>query len=198
MFPPPQLAKNPSDIPKYSADQVKRILADEGYDEGLDLTLLTYLDSRRYCPPGGRTLAEEIKRQLAPAGININIEARPWEEHKEAVKNKEGDLFLFGWTGENGDPDNFLYPLLASSQIKTGMNVFGFTHSRLDVYLLTAQRITDSQVRDYLYTQAEIILADEMPLTTLNHSIIRVACRPEVHNIGLSSLGLIDLHQVYK
>jgi len=195
---PPPFAGNTTDIPKYSTDQVKNILASEGYDKGLNLTLITYRDSRRYCPPGGLALAEEIKRQLAPAGININIKVRPWNEHKEAVKNKAGDLFLYGWTGENSDPDNFLYPLLSSSQINNGMNVFGFSNNRLDVYLLTAQRINDSRTRNYMYTQTEDILADEMPLTALNHSIIRIAYKPAVKNISLSGLGLIDLHSIYK
>jgi peptide/nickel transport system substrate-binding protein len=184
--------------PKYSPDQARRILLREGYPSGLDVTLITYEDTRRYCPPGGRALAEEIKRQLEPAGIRVTIQSRPWNEHKEALSARSGHLFLYGWTGDNGDPDNFMYTLLASSQAEYGLNTSGFTNGKLDVYLQTARRVSDPRSRDYLYLQAEGIVLDEAPVTAINHSIIRLAHRPGVENVILSGLGLIDLHAVKK
>ncbi len=198
LTPPPLLSGKAGNQPKYSPDQARRILLREGYPSGLDVTLITYEDTRRYCPPGGRALAEEIKRQLEPAGIRVTIQSRPWNEHKEALSARSGHLFLYGWTGDNGDPDNFMYTLLASSQAEYGLNTSGFTNSKLDVYLQTARRVSDPRSRDYLYLQAEGIVLDEAPVTAINHSIIRLAHRPGVENVILSGLGLIDLHAVKK
>ena len=194
LAPPPVLAGKSSGPPRYTPDQVRRILAREGYPGGIEATLITYRESRRYCPPGGIRLAEEIKRQLEPAGVRVTVQSRPWSEHKEAINSKAGNFFLYGWTGDNGDADNFLYTLLASSQAGQGLNASGFKNERLDVFLHTARRVSDQKSREYLYSQAESIILDEVPLSPLNHSLIRVASRPGVENLFMSGFGLIDLY----
>ncbi|MCL6610266.1 MAG: ABC transporter substrate-binding protein [Peptococcaceae bacterium] len=198
LAPPAVMPGKSKGMPKYSPDQVRRILHREGYPAGIDVTLITYQDARRYCPPGGRALAEEIKRQLEPAGIRVTIRSRPWNDHKEAINAKDGHFFLYGWTGDNGDADNFMYTLLASSQAGHGLNASGFKNGSLDIYLNTARRIADAGSRNYLYLQAEEIILDEVPLTAINHSIIRIAHRPAVSDVNLSGFGLIDLYTVKK
>lgn len=198
MVPPPVSGASSDDLPRYSHDQARRILAREGYPAGIDVTLITYLDSRRYCPPGGKELAEEIRRQLEPAGIRVAVQTRPWDEHKEAVNARTGDFFLYGWTGDNGDADNFLYTLLASSQADQGLNASGYKNEKLDVFLHTARRIYDAGSRQYLYRQAEDIVLDEVPVSPINHSLIRIAFRPGVSDVFLSGFGLFDLHSVKK
>ncbi|MFZ5633456.1 MAG: ABC transporter substrate-binding protein [Bacillota bacterium] len=198
IVPPPVLSGKTVKMPKYSQDQVRRILAREGYPAGFDVTLITYQDTRRYCPPGGRELAEEIKRQLEPAGIRVSIQSRPWEEHKQAIRDKTGHFFLYGWTGDNGDADNFLYTLLASTQAGRGLNASGYRNSRLDVFLITARSVADLKSRDLLYEQAENIVLDEAPVTAINHGIVRIAYHPGISDIHLSGFGLIDLFAITK
>ncbi|MCL6477140.1 MAG: hypothetical protein K6T65_01870 [Peptococcaceae bacterium] len=198
IVPPPVLPGKTVKMPKYSQDQVRRILVGEGYPAGLDVTLITYRDARRYCPPGGMELAEEIKKQLEPAGIKVTIQSRSWEEHKQAIRDKTGHLFLYGWTGDNGDADNFLYTLLASTQTGRGLNASGYSNSRLDVFLNTARSIADLKARDILYEQAENIVLDEVPVTAINHSVIRIAYHPGISDIRLSGFGLIDLAAIKK
>lgn len=198
IVPPPISGARSDDLPRYSHDQVRRILAREGYPAGIDVTLITYLDSRRYCPQGGKELAEEIRRQLEPAGIRVTVQSRPWDEHKEAVNTRTGNFFLYGWTGDNGDADNFLYTLLASSQTDQGLNASGYKNEKLDVFLHTARRISDPGSRQYLYRQAEDIVLDEAPVTPINHSLLRIAFRPGVSEVFLSGFGLFDLRSVKK
>ncbi len=198
LVPPPVMTEKKTGLPRYSPDQVRRILHREGHPAGLEVTLATYEDARRYCPAGGKALAEEIKRQLEPAGIRVTVRSRPWNDHKEAIYERSGHFFLYGWTGDNGDADNFIYPLLASSQVEHGLNASGYKNSRLDVYLQTARRVTDFKSRDYLYRQAEEIILEEVPVTAINHSMIRIAHRPAVTGIHLSGFGLIDLQAAKK
>jgi len=195
--PPISCAKNTNPV-KYSPDQVRRILSREGYPDGINLTLVTYQDSRRYCPPGGKALAEEIKRQLEPAGIRVTIQSRPWDDHKEAIRGKTGDLFLYGWTGDNGDPDNFMYTLLSSSQIEHGLNTSGYINNKLDVFLVTARRVSDFKSRSLLYSQAEGIIQDDIPVLPLNHSMVRIAHGPGIQNLMASGFGLLDLYSIKK
>lgn len=196
IVPPPVLKGENISLPRYAHDQVRRILAREGYPAGLDVILITYQDSRRYCPPGGEVLAGEIKRQLEPAGIRVTIQSRPWSDHKEAIRSKTGDFFLYGWTGDNGDADNFLYTLLASSQANQGLNASGYRNGRVDVFMQTARRVSDFKSRDFLYQQAQEIVLDEAPVAAINHSLVTIACRPGTRDIHLSGFGLIDLYTI--
>lgn len=198
IVPPAVLNGKGTSLPRYGHDQARRILAREGYPAGIEVTLIAYQEARRYCPPGGKELAEEIKRQLEPAGIKVTIQSRPWNEHKEAISSKTGDFFLYGWTGDNGDADNFLYTLLASSQVNQGLNASGYRNGRVDVFLQTARRVADLKSRDFLYHEAQEIIIDEAPVTAINHSLVTIACRPAMQDVKLSGFGLIDLYKLKK
>lgn len=195
---PPPISTVKRGTGKLSPDQVRRIFSREGYSGEINLNLITYEDPRRYCPPGGRALAEEIKSQLEPAGITVNIQSMPWEKHKEAIRNKTGNFFLYGWTGDNGDPDNFLYTLLSSTQIDGGLNASGYKNGKLDVYLVTARRVSDQQSRKTLYEKAESIILEEVPVAAINHSVFRIAYNPSVRDIKINGLGLVYINSAKK
>lgn len=195
IVPPPVLTGNVK-IPRYSSSQARAMLSETGYSRGLDVTLITYRDPRKYCPAGGERLAREIKKQLEPAGIRVNIETRPWEEHKQAIREKTGHFYLYGWTGDNGDADNFLYTLLSSTQTGQGLNVSGYKNDKLDVFLTTARSVADPESRKVLYRQIENIVLEDIPLTPINHGVTRIAYHPGISNIKLSGLGIIDLYTI--
>ena len=112
--------------------------------------------------------------------------------------NREGDIFLYGWTCDNGDPDNFMHTLFHSSQVGSGLNASRFSNQKLDVYLLTARRIADSKARTTLYNESENIIREEAPVIPLNHSIHRIAADPVVKGAELSGFGLLNLNSLTK
>ena len=40
-----------------------------------------------------------------------------WATYLDKASNGEADAFMLGWTGDNGDADNFLYILLDKDSI---------------------------------------------------------------------------------
>ncbi len=66
--------------------------------------------SRAYFPQPVQ-LGEFIQAYLAEIGINTEIQSPAWPEPYIGDLSRDGtkaDLFLLGWVGDNGDPDNFL------------------------------------------------------------------------------------------
>ncbi|MCL6558965.1 MAG: ABC transporter substrate-binding protein, partial [Firmicutes bacterium] len=110
----------------YDPEGARKILKSAGFSDGLTITLITYENPRPYNPAGGVKLAETVREDLAKVGVNAHIKSYTWEKYKEALLNREGDAFFYGWTGDNGDPDNFLFTLFASSQIEGGLNAFHY------------------------------------------------------------------------
>jgi peptide/nickel transport system substrate-binding protein len=66
--------------------------------------------SRAYYPQPQQT-GELIQAQLAEIGINAEIQSPAWPDPYLSDLEEDGtlhDLFMLGWVGDNGDPDNFL------------------------------------------------------------------------------------------
>lgn len=177
----------------YDPQQARRLLTAAGYPEGLAITLITYAGTRPYNPAGGEKLARALAKQLAGAGFQTRIVAYSWEEYKKALLNQEGDAFLYGWTGDNGDPDNFLYTLFSSAHIATGLNTTRYRHERVDTLLITAQRTRDPALRARLYRDVQKQLLEDVPGFFLNHSLTLVAASPAIENVPLQPGGYLYL-----
>lgn len=160
----------------YDPALAQKTLTQAGYPGGFKMKLITYRDSRPYCWNGGEMLAAGIASMLSDINIEVTVESRTWEEHKAAIKAQEGDAFLFGWTSDSADPDNFYSPILSSF----GPNATGYDNGLLDLMLLTARESTEKENREKLYAAAQDIISSDMPVIPINHSLNTVAHRPDV------------------
>ena len=92
------------------------MLADAGVTN-LKMKIWAMPVSRPY-NPNGRRIAEMIQADLAKVGVTADIYTLEWGEYLKpsADKNRDGAV-EFGWTGDNGDPDNFLATLLGCDAV---------------------------------------------------------------------------------
>ncbi|MBM7855672.1 peptide/nickel transport system substrate-binding protein [Desulfohalotomaculum tongense] len=182
----------------YNIDECKKLLEQNGYAGGMNLTLITYQGPRPYNPAGGEKLAQAIKKQLALAGINVKIKVYPWPEYKRALKRREGDCFLYGWVGDNGDPDNFLYTLLTTPQIKRGLNPAGYSNPQVDRMLASARQVTDPKLRQRIYYHAQQIILQDAPWILFNYGYDSALITKNVKNFKLQPTGGYYLYGIYK
>ena len=100
----------PADV--YDPDTARQMLADAGVTD-LTLDLWAMPVSRPYNPNAQR-VAELIQSDWAAVGVNANIVTYEWTEYRERGKlvDRPG-AFQIGWTGDNGDPDNFFATLFS-------------------------------------------------------------------------------------
>uniref|UniRef100_UPI001EF7F44C ABC transporter substrate-binding protein n=2 Tax=Pseudomonadota TaxID=1224 RepID=UPI001EF7F44C len=72
---------------------------------------------RPYMPNGRRT-AELLQSDFAKVGVKVEIVSYDWQEYlKRASDPKHDGAVILGWTGDNGDPDNFLAVLLSCQAV---------------------------------------------------------------------------------
>ena len=63
--------------------------------------------------PNARRMAELLQADFAEVGVKVEIVSYEWGEYLKRSKDENRDgAVLLGWTGDNGDPDNFLAVLL--------------------------------------------------------------------------------------
>jgi dipeptide transport system substrate-binding protein len=62
--------------------------------------------------PNAKRIAELMQADLAKIGIKAEIKSFEWGEYRKRMQAGEHQMGMLGWTGDNGDPDNFLHTLL--------------------------------------------------------------------------------------
>ncbi|NLW38558.1 MAG: ABC transporter substrate-binding protein [Peptococcaceae bacterium] len=198
-LPPGVLGYDPESRPlPYDPAGSREILASQNLAGGLKITIITYTNQRPYNPAGGQKLAEAIQADLAAVGIETEIKAYPWHEYKEALLKEEGNAFLYGWISDNGDPDNFLYTLLSSAQIESGLNTARYRNREVDLLLARAQQSADLALREQLYREATKIIIQDAPWVCLNHSLRLTAVAPGIEGFVQHKTGYPYLHGVKK
>ena len=73
-------------------------------------------------------VAEVIQKNLEDIGVKAKIVSFEWATYLEKARNGEADAFMLGWTGDNGDADNFIYVLLDEDNI--GSNNYTYYDNR--------------------------------------------------------------------
>ncbi|MGB9803822.1 ABC transporter substrate-binding protein [Desulfofundulus sp.] len=184
--------------PPVNPGRARRELTASGYTPGIPITLLAYESSRPYNPAGGEKLARGLAKQLKEAGFSCSIKVYPWNEFKKALFRQEGDAFIYGWTSDNGDPDNFLYTLFSSQQIACGLNTTHYRNPQVDTLLLTAQQTPDSNLRARIYGEVLQHIQDDVPAIFLHHSLYTLVTADNVQGLiirpqGIPYLGNVEI-----
>jgi dipeptide transport system substrate-binding protein len=97
---------------------------------------------------------------------------------------------MLGWTGDNGDPDNFLHSLLGCDAAKPGGgNVAKWCDPRFDALVTRAKVLTDQAERTRLYEEAQVVFKEQAPWYTIAHAVQLKPVRKEVADFRLSPFG---------
>ncbi len=188
---PPTLWAYNDDIEDYPYDPAaaQELMIDAGLAEGFDVDLWYIPVSRPY-NPNGKRVAELIQYDLAKIGIRVSLQSEDWTAYRERLQNGDMEMALYGWTGDNGDPDNFLNVLLGcTSARKGGNNIAKWCNPAYDDLVSQAKRITDRAEREKLYRQAQVIFHEDAPWVPLAHSVVFMATRANVTGFKMDPLG---------
>lgn len=173
----------------YDPEKAKQLLAEAGVKEGTEIALWAMPVQRPY-NPNAKLMAEMIQADWAKVGINAKITSYEWGEYLKRLKQGEADSFLVGWTGDNGDPDNWLGTLLSCKAVG-GNNYAQWCNAEFDKLVTEGRTNTDKAVREEKYRQAQVIFKQELPWTTMAHSVVTVFTTPNVKGFEISPFGNI-------
>ncbi len=153
----------------YDPDRAKELLAAAGYNDQnkLTFTLWAYTVPRGYNPAGDR-LATAVQEYWRQVGVEAEIQTAEWTQYLANRRANQYEVSLGGWMGDNGDPDNFLYSLLASENVGQS-NTSWYANPQVDELLVQAQEATDQEERKRLYQQAEQIIVEDAPWVFLGY-----------------------------
>ena len=194
-LPPAQWSYDPSvkDAP-YDPVKAKALLKEAGVAPGTTLNLWA-MTVQRASNPNARMSAQMIQQDWAKVGINANIVSYEWGEYIKRAKNGEHDAMIYGWTGDNGDPDNWLGVLYSCAAVK-GSNYAKWCNPAYDKLVQQAKVSNDREQRIKWYQQAQKILKEQVPITPIANSTVFQPLRKEVQNFKISPFGLTPFYGV--
>ena len=195
---PPTMWSYNEDVVDYPYDPVKakKLLAEAGYPDGFTTNIWAMPVQRPY-NPNARRMAEVMQEDWSKVGVKAEIVSYEWGEYLDRSKKGEHETVLLGWTGDNGDPDNFLAVLLSCEGVG-GSNRAQWCNDEFNELLLAAKRTSDKAERTKLYEEAQVVFKREAPWITTAHSVVYEPIRKEVKGYKVDPLGGHYFHSVSK
>lgn len=167
----------------------KKLLATAGYPNGFSTDLWAMPVQRPY-NPNAKRIAELMQADLAKIGVKAEIKSFEWGEYRKRMQAGEHQMGMLGWTGDNGDPDNFLANLLGCDSAKTnGSNVAKFCYQPFEDLVQKAKVVSNPAERSKLYEKAQVIFKEQAPWFTIAHAVQLKPVRKEVVDFKLSPFG---------
>lgn len=179
----------------YDPNKAKELLKKAGHPNGFEVTLW-YLPVSRPYNPNGKKMAEMMQADLAKIGIKANLVSFDWGTYLDKARNGEHQMIQVGWTGDNGDPDNFLNVLLGCEAAKSGSNYARWCHSKFNKLIEAARATADQKERSKFYLEAQEIFKSEAPWVTLAHAKVFRAMDARVQGYKISPFGTDNFYGV--
>jgi peptide/nickel transport system substrate-binding protein len=160
-FMPPDVIGWADDVTTYEYDPElsKQLLQDAGLTLPVEIEFWYPSDvSRPYMPDPKRNF-EAFAASLNEAGFKVVPKTAPWSpDYLGNVDEGNTQVYLLGWTGDFGDPDNFV-----GTFFQTAQPAWGFENQDIFDILTEAETETDLAARTALYEDANRMIMDFLP-----------------------------------
>ncbi len=155
-FMPPGLEGYADDVMQYEYDpeKAKQILTDAGYTLPVEIEFWYPSDVTRPYMPDPKRNFEAFRASLEESGFKVTPKSAPWDPDYLGLNNEgKQPVHLIGWTGDYGDPDNFIGTFFQSDNPQFGLDK---SHELDDVQKLLdqAEVETDETKRIEMYEEA--------------------------------------------
>jgi dipeptide transport system substrate-binding protein len=174
----------------YDPEAARSLMLEAGWADGFDAELWYAPTSEPY-NPNPKRVAEMIQADLAKVAIRVHLTSLvDWAQYRTRLEDGAVSMTLSGWTGDSGDPDNFLYLLLGCRAGQAGgNNLARWCNGEYEEFVTRAKVTTDRATREKLYRRAQEIFHDEAPWVPLAHSEVFMATRANVTGFSVDPLG---------
>ncbi|MEZ5830222.1 MAG: ABC transporter substrate-binding protein [Dongiaceae bacterium] len=172
----------------YDPEKAKALLAEAGVSNLQ--TDLWYMPVQRPYNPDAKKMAELMQADLAKIGVTAELKTFEWGEYRKRLQAGEHQMGMLGWTGDNGDPDNFMGVLLSCGSAREGgQNVAKWCNEDFTKLIDEAKATSDVEKRTALYKQAQEIFHDQAPWVPIAHSLVSMPMSKKVMGYKVHPLG---------
>ena len=187
-FMPPELFGWAGDVTtyEYDPDMAKKILTDAGYDLPVEISFAYPTDVSRPYMPVPQDNFEAMVADLEDCCFKVEKQSAIWSpDYLDNVDNGRYGLYLLGWTGDFGDPDNFIGTFFQSKQ-----KAWGFDNKEIFDCLDQAETELDPDARTAKYEECNRLIMDFLPGLPYVHTKPALAFTANVEGYTPSPVSL--------
>ncbi|WP_434526692.1 dipeptide ABC transporter periplasmic-binding protein DppA [Photorhabdus asymbiotica] len=173
---------------QYDPEKAKQLLKEAGMSDGFAIDLWAMPVQRPY-NPNARRMAEMVQADWAKIGVKAKIVSYEWGEYLKRAKDGEHQIVMMGWTGDNGDPDNFFATLFSCAAKERGSNYSKWCYKPFEDAIQPARIASEHAKRVELYKQAQAVMHEQVPALIIAHSTVYEPVRKEVKGYVVDPLG---------
>ncbi len=197
-FMPPEVTGYADDVTEYEFDpeKSKQLLQEAGLTLPVPIEFWYPSDvSRPYMPDPKRNF-EAFRQSLEQSGFKVTPKTAPWSpDYLGNVDEGNAQVYLLGWTGDYGDPDNFVGTFFQNPQ-----KAWGFTNQEIHTALADAETETDLEAREQAYQEANRKIMDFLPGVPYVHTKPALAFAANVSGyepspVSLESFATVTIEQ---
>lgn len=189
LIPPTMWSYNDAIKPyPHNPNKAKEMLAKAGVKTPLAIDLW-YMPVQRPYNPNAKRIAEMMQADLAKVGVTAKLVTYEWGEYRKRMQQGEHMTGMLGWTGDNGDPDNFFFLHGCEGARPGGQNLSKWCDKEFDSRLQKARSIADIKERTRLYQEMQAIEHEAAPDLKLAHSVVYEVMRKELSGYKQSPFG---------
>jgi dipeptide transport system substrate-binding protein len=172
----------------YDPGKAKALLKSAGVATPLEIDLW-YMPVQRPYNPNAKRIAEMMQSDLAKIGVNAKLVTYEWGEYRKRAQQGEHMTVQLGWTGDNGDPDNFFFLRGCAAARPGGQNLSKWCDKAYDDKMNRAKTLSDNKERAKLYMEMQAIEHEAAPDLKIAHSVVWEAMRANVTGFKQSPLA---------
>lgn len=178
---------------KYDIDKAKHLMREAGYGSGFDNS---YPFDIRDSEAAIRR-AEYLIKSLEKIGIKLILNPLPWSDFLERGYCGESIICMKSWVSDNGDPDNFLFPLFHSKSFGRAGNTSFYANRDVDAMIEYARSERSGKKRRRIYQDVERIIVDDAPWIFLSHSVDSYAVSKNIGGFRVDPFGITKFRYLW-
>ncbi len=151
----------------YDPAAARKLLAEAGYPNGFSVDFWYIPVSRPYFP-SGKEIGTAIASDLAKVGIKTNLMTEDWATYLKDRKTMKFPMFMIGWIGDTGDPDDWLG--FHFSHFDPNAAFYSWDNPTVRSLVAKARTISNLAERAKMYAQASELVAQDIPNIPIAHA----------------------------
>ncbi len=177
----------------YNLDKARELMKEAGYGSGVDDTFpIDFRESK-----DAMRRAEYIRSCCEKIGIKLVPNPMSWKGFLERGYKGDSLLCMKSWVSDNGDPDNFLFPLFHSRSFGRPGNTSFYRNRNVDEMIEQARSERSRKRRRQMYQEVEEMIVEDAPWIFLSHNVDAYAVSKNIGGFKVDPFTLVRFRYLW-